>query len=100
MIGKYTGEALATYETIHPESSYTPNKLYLNKTHDIMYYINEKGYMHIYGRSRNKKNNCYWITDSILTKENTLKEISSCLYTSENELHEKILKMITEAEII
>ena len=74
MIIPYTGEALKTYERIHILKVYEHNKLYPFK--DTFYYINKKGYMHIFLLSalnfHGKKQ--FYITDNMLTKDNMLKE--------------------------
>ena len=47
-VGKYSGEALATKEKIMATiSSYTTNTVYKNQEHNIYWFINNNGYMHI-----------------------------------------------------
>ena len=93
MINPYTGEALKTYEKIHTLNFYEVNKLYPFK--DTFYFINQKGYMHIYLLSalnfRGSKR--YYISDNLLTKDNMLKESGqhSRLYDTKEAAIESIL---------
>lgn len=94
MLIPYTGEALKTYEKIHKLRSYEHNKLYPFK--DTYYYINSKGYLHIFLLSalNFKGSKRYYISDNILTKDNMLKEAGqhSRLYDTKNAAIESILR--------
>lgn len=60
--------------------SYIPNKVYKSAEGEFYFYINTKGYFHILRPCRIKYDgefSHYEITDSLLTKENTLREVSS-----------------------
>lgn len=75
-IGKYSGDALATYEKIMDGmKTYTPNQVYRNEKHNIYYYINTHGYMHILKASTVRMDGkilYYTIKDYLLTKDNML----------------------------
>ena len=94
MLIPYTGEALKTYEKIHTLSLYEHNKLYPFR--DTYYYINSKGYLHIYLLSalnfRGKKQ--FYISDQMLTKDNMLKEAGqhSRLYDTKEAAIESLLQ--------
>lgn len=78
MLSPYTGAALETYEKMKGDlKAYTPNKLY--KNYGKYFFINSKGYMHIYAISGATLNDrkVFYIADYMLTKDNTLKESSS-----------------------
>ena len=60
--------------------SYIPNKIYKSAEGDFYFYINTKGYFHILKPCRIKYNgnfSHYEIADYLLTKENSLREISN-----------------------
>lgn len=94
MLIPYTGEALKTYEKIHTLRSYEHNKLYPFR--DTFYYINSKGYLHIYLLSalsfKGKRE--FYISDQMLTKDNMLKETGqhSRLYDTKEAAIEFILQ--------
>ena len=96
MLIPYTGEALKTYEKIHTLRSYEHNKLYPFR--DTFYYINSKGYLHIYLLSalsfKGKRE--FYISDQMLTKDNTLKETGqhSRLYDTKEAAIESILQEV------
>lgn len=94
MLIPYTGEALKTYEKIHTLRTYQHNKLYPFK--DTFYYINPKGYMHIFLLSalNFKGRKQFYISDQILTKDNMLKESGqhSRLYDTKEAAIESILR--------
>ena len=96
MLIPYTGEALKTYEKIHTLRSYEHNKLYPFR--DTFYYINSKGYLHIYLWSalsfKGKRE--FYISDQMLTKDNTLKETGqhSRLYDTKEAAIESILQEV------
>lgn len=75
-IGKYSGESLSTYEKImNGMRSYVPNKVYKNEKHNIYYFINSHGYMHVlkpYAIKMSGKIIYYSIEDYLLTKDNML----------------------------
>lgn len=74
--GKYSGDALATYEKIMDGMTmYTVNQVYKNEKHNIYYYINNHGYMHILKASTMRMDGkilYYTIKDYLLTKDNML----------------------------
>ena len=75
-IGKYSGEALATKEKIMAIiSSYTTNTVYKNQEHNIYWFINNNGYMHILRPCNVRldgKHLYFAIEDYLLTKDNML----------------------------
>ena len=96
----YTGAALATYEKIQTGiDEIIINKVYKSKTAKALFYINNKGYLHILTAGTTKLNNKiigYHLTDNILTIDNELKYKGS--YTKEyqtiEQLKEKIIDLI------
>ena len=76
-IGKYSGEALATMEKIMATiTAYTVNKVYKNQEHNIYWFINQNGYMHILRPCNVRldgKHLYFSIEDYLLTKDNMLK---------------------------
>lgn len=77
-VGKYTGEALKTMETVTDNKrSYALNKVYHNEKYNLYWYINQNGYLHILGIRKViyvGKILHYAISDNLLTKDNMLKE--------------------------
>lgn len=77
-IGKYSGEALVTMEKImNGQNSYRPNEVYKNTIYNFHWYINQNGYMHVLRPIRTTLNGVfqhYSIEDSLLTKNNMLKQ--------------------------
>ena len=85
-----------TRDRILGDRSYIPNKVYKSAEGKFYFYINTKGYFHILRPCSIKydgKFSHYEITDSLLTKENTLREVSSrgfyktreeCIWAIEN----------------
>lgn len=80
MIGKYTGVALETHNKIANNMRvYTPNKIYYNGLHQIYWYKNSRGYLHILRPTRCKVSTdpagvpVYILRDFLLINENTLK---------------------------
>ena len=96
MVGKCNGEALATMENIKGDiNAYKANKVYKNGQHNIYWYINQNGYMHILRPCRNTLNGKllhYSIEDYLLTKDNMLQS------KSVNGQYETIQKAIEELE--
>ena len=80
-IGKYNNESLTTKDKItNNANSYIVNKVYLNKEHNIYWYINQNGYLHILKPCKVKVDDRflhYSIKDLLLTKNNTLKEMTA-----------------------
>ena len=77
MLIPYTGEARTTYDKITDNlNSWYANKIYHNKTYNRYFYINSKGFLHIYGTAKFKFNGriLYQIIDYLLTRDNKLKE--------------------------
>lgn len=76
MIGKYSDKAMATMEKIKNDVvAYIPNKTYKNKIHNIFWFINSHGYMHILRPTSVKMDGkilYYAIEDYLLTKDNML----------------------------
>lgn len=72
----YTGAALATYEKIQAGNNENYiNKVYKSTTAKCLYFVNNKGYLHILQAAKTTMNNKtigYKLTDSILTKNNTI----------------------------
>lgn len=75
-VGKYSGEALATMEKIMATiTAYTVNKVYKNQEHNIYWFINQNGYMHILRPCNVRldgKHLYFAIEDYLLTKYNML----------------------------
>ena len=75
-VGKYSGEALATMEKIMATTTvYTVNKVYKNHEHNIYWFINQNGYMHILRPCNvmlDGKHLYFAIEDYLLTKDNML----------------------------
>lgn len=75
-VGKYNGEALATMEKIMSTiTAYTVNKVYKNQEHNIYWFINQNGYMHILRPCNVRldgKHLYFAIEDYLLTKYNML----------------------------
>ena len=75
-VGKYSGEALATMEKIMATiTAYTVNKVYKNQEHNIYWFINQNGYMHILRPCNVRldgKHLYFAIEDYLLTKNNML----------------------------
>ena len=93
----YTGAALATYEKIQAEiDNIYINKIYQSKTAKALFYINNRGYMHILTAGKTTFNNrtTYHLTDNILTKDNKLQNKGS--YTKEHDTIEGVQDAILE----
>ena len=75
-VGKYSGEALATKEKIMATiTAYTVNQVYKNHEHNIYWFINSKGYMHVLRPCNVRLDGkiiYYAIEDYLLTKDNML----------------------------
>lgn len=98
MLIPYTGEALKTYEKIHTLSIYEHNKLYPFR--DTYYYINSKGYLHIFLLSalNFKGKRQFYISDQMLTKDNMLKEAGQ--YTRLYDTKEAAIEsLLSETEV-
>lgn len=76
MVGKYNGDAFKTYEKIIDGMKvFVPNKVCKNQNHNIYYYINNHGYIHILKPNKitiDGKILYFTIGDYLLTKNNTL----------------------------
>lgn len=76
MVGKYSGETLATMEKVKNDVvAYIPNKVYKNQIHNIFWFINSHGYMHILRPTAVRidgKILYYAIEDYLLTKDNMM----------------------------
>lgn len=98
-LSPYTGEARQTYDRVHTLRCYSPNALYISPNNKI-YYINNKGYMHVYDVSRSIFNNrpIYSIIDMMLTTDNMLKESSRREYSNLEEIKAAFLEMQEEAK--
>ena len=99
-ISPYTGKSRETFDRMHPAQSYYPNKLYYSADTRNLYYINTKGYMHIYTTHKGIINNepVYYLTDDLLTANNTIKEgptISD--YMSKEDAKSYVLELINKA---
>ena len=95
-VGKYSGEALATKEKIMATiSSYTTNTVYKNQEHNIYWFINNNGYMHILRPCNVRldgKHLYFAIEDYLLTKDNMLQS------KGHNGRYETIESVIEELE--
>ncbi len=74
---RYNGEALQTFEkVIEGRTSYIIDVLHKNEKHNIFWYINKAGYLHILRPCKVKFDGeflHYSIEDFLLTNNNTLK---------------------------
>ena len=81
MLAPYDNRTEETRRRIYGNrESYIPNKVYKSAEGGFYFYINTKGYYHILKPCRVRYDgefSHYEITDSLLTKENTLREVSS-----------------------
>ena len=97
VIGKYNGEALATMEKImNGQNSYRPNEVYKNNTYNFHWYINQNGYIHVLRPTKTNLNGIfqhYSIEDSLLTKDNMLKQIA---VNGNYETIEKVIQAIEQ----
>ena len=96
----YQGAALATYEKIQAgiDEIYI-NKIYESKNAKCLFYINNKGYMHILTPGKttlNGKIRGYHLTDNLLTKNNLMQYKNN--YTKDfktiQELQQKIIELL------
>lgn len=98
-ISPYTGEARQTFDRVHIFGSYKPNARYISPNSRI-YYINEKGYMHVYDFKITK--HCgrplYIIFDMILTTDNKLKETSREYSHDKSVIRESFTRLMEEAK--
>ena len=82
MLSPYSGAAATTFnKMLDGLKSWTANKISLN-SYGRYFYINSKGYMHIYATKRTNFNGrtLYSIADYMLTKDNQLKESGESRY--------------------
>ena len=100
ILSVYQGAALATYEKIQSkiENIYI-NKVYQSKTAKCLFFINNKGYMHILTPARctmNGKTIGYILQDHILSKDNavTYKGDYTKIYNTVQELQKVINEML------
>ena len=95
-VGKYSGEALATKEKIMATITvYTVNQVYKNHEHNIYWFINSKGYMHVLKPCRvtlDGKFLHYAIEDNLLTIDNMVQSKGS------NGNYETVQEVIEELE--
>ena len=81
MIIPYNNDSLETMEKITDnKKSWYANALYKNITHNIYWYINKKGYLHILRPCKvtmNQRILHYGIEDFMLTKDNMLKSMAT-----------------------
>ena len=100
MIIPYSKESLQTYEKINNNNGYTVNKIYRNTEHNILYYINSKGYMHVLRPCTiglNGKITGYGLNDLMLTKDNMLQDKGYyCTFNTKEELIQYINKAIEQ----
>ena len=96
--GKYSGKALATIEKImNTITVYTVNQVYKNEDHNIYWFINQNGYMHILRPCNVKldgKTIYFAIEDYLLTKDNILQS------KGHNGRYESINEVIEELETL
>ena len=98
-IGKYSGEALATMEKIMGDTtSYYPNKVYKNEEHNLYWFINSKGYMHVLKPCKvtlDGKLLHYAIEDNLLTTDNMVQSKgSNGNYTTVQEVIEELERRV------
>jgi hypothetical protein len=80
MLGKYTGDSYKTYQKITNDiNRYYANEIYHNKKYDKYFFINSKGYLHVY-IMENKS-----IIEYMLTKDNELKYVDTIILITENQ---------------
>lgn len=95
-VGKYSGEALVTKERIMATiTAYTVNQVYKNKEHNIYWFINQNGYMHILRPCNVRldgKTIYFAIEDYLLTKDNMLQS------KGHNGRYESVQAVIKELE--
>ena len=95
-VGKYSGEALATKEKIMATITvYTVNQVYKNHEHNIYWFINSKGYMHVLKPCRvtlDGKFLHYAIEDNLLTTDNMVQSKGS------NGNYETVTEVLEELE--
>lgn len=82
--------------------TYSPNQYYKSAEGNVVFYINTKGYYHIVAPCKVNVNGVfshYVVKDSLLTKDNMLKEVSSYgYYRTIEEVSEAILSNVTKEE--
>jgi len=99
-IAVYTGDAAATYKKIQSGiDEIFINKVYKSKTSKCLFYINNKGFLHILQPERENYNGRitgYYLTDSILSRDNMIeyKKDYTRKYKTIEELQAAILEMI------
>ena len=72
MLNKYNGESYETYKKITNDiKEYYANELYHNGKYDKYFFINSKGYLHIYIMEDKS------IIEYMLTKDNELKYVDN-----------------------
>lgn len=100
MLNPYTGNALKTYEKVHPQGAYFVNKLY-KFGENKYYYINSKGYMHfrLIGRVRFHGKYLYYVSGQTLTKDNMLKDtgVYSSYYDELSQAIDRLNEIAQEA---
>ena len=80
MLGKYTGDSYKTYQKITNDiKRHYVNEIYHNEKYDKYFFINSKGYLHIY-LMENKS-----IIEYMLTKDNELKYVDTIILITENQ---------------
>lgn len=94
----YTGDALRTSEKIQAgHKDIIINKVYKSTTAKCLFYINNKGYLHILQAGRTLLNGkiCgYHLTDHLLTNKNELQYKTN--YTKEYKTVEELKEVILE----
>ena len=80
MLGKYTGDSYKTYQKITNDiKGYYANEIYHNEKYDKYFFINSKGYLHVY-IMENKS-----IIEYMLTKDNELKYVDTIILITKNQ---------------
>lgn len=99
MLAPYTKETREVFDKIHIFRSYTPNAIY-KSPNNRLYYINSRGYMHIYDFKIEKFNGSplYVIYDLLLTTDNKLTESSRKYSSNKATMKEDVRRLIEEAE--
>lgn len=101
----YSGDSLKTRDKIMGDvSMYTVNKLYKNTEHNIYWFINQRGYMHVLKPSRtslNGKTIGYSVVDYMVTKDNMLKYMGVIFrYNTVDEVINKLEDLLNETDVL
>ena len=88
MLNKYNNKAYESYKKITNDiQEYYANELYHNEKHDIYFFVNSKGYLHVYDIDKKS------ITELMLTKDNELKFVSDITPLTETQKRNMIERL-------